>query len=55
MFGRLLPHASGENTSDAVRMAYQLGYNPLGIEMVEVGGGRLLGDQHPVMRGGKPV
>ncbi len=49
VFRKYLPHASGANTSDEVRMAYQLGYARPGLKK----GASI--DLSPVLRDGKPV
>jgi len=45
VFRRYLPHASGQNTSDETRIAYQIGYSVVGM----------VPDVLPVLRGGRPV
>ncbi len=53
IFSRYLPHSSGPNTTDKVRISYQLGYCPPGI--TSVSSGKPFGDQLPLLRDGKPV
>ena len=47
VFANLLPHYSGANVSNEVRMAYQIGYSIPGVMKNE--------HQMPVLRGGQPV
>lgn len=53
VFSSLLPHCSGPNVSDEVRMAYVVQYHEPCVR--EVGSGRLVGDQVPVLSQGQPV
>ena len=53
IFSRFLPHYSGPNTTDAMRITYQLGYCPPGIRLAATGAP--FGDQLPFLRGGRPV
>jgi ectoine hydroxylase-related dioxygenase (phytanoyl-CoA dioxygenase family) len=51
IFSRLIPHASGPNTTDQPRMAYQIGYIPPGI--VSIPDRKPFGDGIAVLRDGR--
>ena len=53
IFSRLMPHASGPNTTDAPRMAYQVGFGRPGAVLGETQ--KPFGDQVPVFRRGQLV
>ena len=53
VFSSLMLHRSGANTSDEVRLGYVPQYHVPGVVRADTG--ELTGDQHPVLRGGKPV
>ncbi|MCC6581558.1 MAG: phytanoyl-CoA dioxygenase family protein [Phycisphaeraceae bacterium] len=53
IFCRYLPHCSGPNTTDDVRITYQLGYVPPYIRLAATG--QPFGDQVPLLRGGEKV
>lgn len=53
IFSRLIPHASGPNTTDAPRLAYQVGFGPPGCVTADTR--KPFGDGVPVLRGGRVV
>lgn len=53
VFSRLVPHASGPNSTDQPRMAYQLGYMTPGLKAKETG--QPFGDAVPILRAGKHI
>lgn len=52
LFSRFMPHSSGPNQTDGVRIAYQIGFGPPGAILVKTG--EHFGNQVPLLRGGKP-
>ena len=54
VFSRLLPHASGPNTTSALRMAYQIGFTPMQFRVIDSKGPVQL-PRIPMLRKGHPV